>query len=137
MIRRYVRAIDERVGGASWARKALNHVFPDHWSFMLGEVALYSFVVLVLTGVYLSFFFEASTKEVVYHGSYAPLQGRTMSAAYDSTLYLSFDVRGTDPQSLRKNAFAVIDSAQVMSIATNLGATKTIVSHSATTSILS
>jgi ubiquinol-cytochrome c reductase cytochrome b subunit len=93
VIRRTVRAIDERVGGASWARKALNHVFPDHWTFMLGEVALYAFVVLVLTGVYLGLFFEASTKQVVYRGSYAPLHGRAMSAAYDSAVRLSFDVR--------------------------------------------
>jgi O-succinylhomoserine sulfhydrylase len=47
---------------------------------------------------------------------------------------VSFDVRGSDPKALRANAFKVIDSAEVMSIATNLGDTKTIISHSATTS---
>jgi O-succinylhomoserine sulfhydrylase len=47
---------------------------------------------------------------------------------------LSFDVRGGDPATLRHNAFRVIDSAQVMSIATNLGDTKTIITHPATTS---
>jgi O-succinylhomoserine sulfhydrylase len=47
---------------------------------------------------------------------------------------LSFDVRGKDPAELRKNAFTVIDSVEVLSIATNLGDTKSIISHSATTS---
>jgi O-succinylhomoserine sulfhydrylase len=47
---------------------------------------------------------------------------------------VSFDVRGGDPQSLRSNAFHVIDSSQVMSIATNLGDTKSIITHPATTS---
>jgi O-succinylhomoserine sulfhydrylase len=47
---------------------------------------------------------------------------------------VSFDVKGSGPEGLRKNAFRVIDSAEVMSIATNLGDTKSIISHSATTS---
>lgn len=47
---------------------------------------------------------------------------------------LSFDVKGEDPAALRRNAFTVIDSAQVMSIATNLGDTKTIITHPAVTS---
>lgn len=47
---------------------------------------------------------------------------------------LSFDVRGGDPDTLRRNAFKVIDSAEVMSIATNLGDTKSIITHPATTS---
>jgi O-succinylhomoserine sulfhydrylase len=47
---------------------------------------------------------------------------------------VSFDVKGGDPASLRRNAFRVIDSVQVISIATNLGDTKSIISHSATTS---
>jgi ubiquinol-cytochrome c reductase cytochrome b subunit len=74
-------------------RTALNKIFPDHWSFMLGEVALYSFVVLILTGIYLTFFFDPSLAKVVYEGSYAPLKGVEMSAAYKSTLDISFDVR--------------------------------------------
>src|SRR5437763_6525343 len=74
--------------------RTLNKVFPDHWSFLLGEVALYSFIVLLLSGTYLTFFFDASMREVVYDGSYAPLRGITMSSAYSSTLDLSFDVRG-------------------------------------------
>src|SRR3712207_1864551 len=75
-------------------RRTLNKVFPDHWSFLLGEIALYSFIVLLLSGTYLTFFFDASMKEVVYSGSYAPLRGVSMSAAYDSTLNMVFDVRG-------------------------------------------
>ncbi|GAA3306488.1 cytochrome bc complex cytochrome b subunit [Streptomyces cinereospinus] len=69
-------------------------MFPDHWSFMLGEVCLYSFLVLVLTGVYLTLFFEPSSAEVVYDGSYTPLNGIVMTRAFESTLEISFDVRG-------------------------------------------
>src|SRR5215213_9404948 len=86
--------VDERFLIAPWLRRTLHKVFPDHWSFLLGEIALYSFVVLLLSGTYLTFFFDASMREVVYDGSYAPLRGVSMSAAYESTLYLSFDVRG-------------------------------------------
>ena len=93
MIRRVSRAVDERVGGAPWVRKALDHVFPDHWSFMLGEAAAYSFIILVLTGVYLTLFYDASLQDVVYRGQYAPLHGLTMSGAYASVVKISFDVR--------------------------------------------
>src|ERR671937_951741 len=93
MIRRTVRFIDQRSGAASFIRKTLRYAFPDHWSFLLGEVALYAFVVLVATGVYLTFFFEPSTAKTVYHGSYAPLQGQEMSRAYESVVHLSFDVK--------------------------------------------
>lgn len=93
MIRRTVRWIDDRVGAASFARHALNKVFPDHWSFMLGEVALYSFIVLLLTGIFLSLFFDPSVSETIYDGSYEPLQGVEISDAYNSVLHLSFDVR--------------------------------------------
>jgi ubiquinol-cytochrome c reductase cytochrome b subunit len=93
LLRRTARWLDRRLGAADFARAALNKVFPDHWSFMIGELALYCFVVLVLTGTYLTFFFAPSTSEVVYHGSYAPLQGVHMSDAYRSALDISFDVR--------------------------------------------
>src|SRR5215216_1279907 len=86
--------VDDRLIVAGPVRRTLNKVYPDHWSFLLGEIALYSFVVLLLSGTYLTFFFDASMQEVVYQGSYAPLRGVEMSAAYDSTLQLSFDVRG-------------------------------------------
>ncbi|MDQ6650121.1 MAG: ubiquinol-cytochrome c reductase cytochrome b subunit [Actinomycetota bacterium] len=88
------RFIDDRLGSASFFRRSLNKVFPDHWSFMLGEIALYSFVILLLTGTYLTLFFDASVSEVAYNGSYVPLKGVTMSQAYNSTLHINFDVRG-------------------------------------------
>jgi ubiquinol-cytochrome c reductase cytochrome b subunit len=86
--------LDDRMLVAPWLRRTLNKVYPDHWSFLLGEIALYSFLILLLSGTYLTFFFDASMREVVYEGSYAPLRGVEMSAAYDSALQLSFDVRG-------------------------------------------
>ncbi|MET8628728.1 ubiquinol-cytochrome c reductase cytochrome b subunit [Kitasatospora sp. NPDC004669] len=75
-------------------RELLRKVFPDHWSFLLSELALYSFVVLLLTGVFLTFFFTPSMGEIVYDGSYLPLRGVRMSEAYASTLHISFEVRG-------------------------------------------
>ena len=90
---RFTRWVDDRLGATGFVRSALNKVFPDHWSFMLGEVALYCFVVLVLTGTYLTFFFNPSSQDVVYHGRYAPLNGLHMTEAYRSTIRLSFDVR--------------------------------------------
>ncbi len=93
MIGRFARWIDERLGLSHFGRKTLNKAFPDHWSFMLGEIAMYSFLVLVATGVYLTFFFNDSEKDVVYHGSYTPLAGVHMSEAYESVVHLSFDVR--------------------------------------------
>ena len=86
--------LDDRLLVSPWLRRTLNKVYPDHWSFLLGEIALYSFMILLLSGTYLTFFFDASMREVVYEGSYAPLRGVEMSAAYDSALNLSFDVRG-------------------------------------------
>jgi ubiquinol-cytochrome c reductase cytochrome b subunit len=93
VIRRLVRFVDQRSGAAPFVRKALRYVFPDHWSFLLGEVALYCFILLVATGVYLTLFFEDSRSQTVYHGSYKPLQGETMSRAYESVLHLSLDVK--------------------------------------------
>jgi len=93
VIDRLYRWMDDRLHIAHFSRSALNKIFPDNWSFMLGEIALYCFVVLVLTGTYLTFFFTPSAKEVVYRGSYLPLEGQAMSEAYQSTVRLSFDVR--------------------------------------------
>jgi quinol---cytochrome-c reductase cytochrome b subunit len=86
------RWLDSRLHSAKFVRRALNHVFPDHWSFMLGEIALYSFVVLVITGTYLAMFFKAGSDKVVYHGAYHALDGVPMSEAYRSVLDLSFSV---------------------------------------------
>jgi ubiquinol-cytochrome c reductase cytochrome b subunit len=93
VLRGIVRVTDERTGAVPFARKALRYVFPDQWSFLLGEVALYSFVILVATGIYLTLFFDPSTAKTVYHGSYAPLEGQSVTAAYNSVLRLSFDVK--------------------------------------------
>ncbi|HEX3680224.1 MAG TPA: ubiquinol-cytochrome c reductase cytochrome b subunit, partial [Galbitalea sp.] len=86
--------VDERTSVSGLVRELGRKIFPDHWSFMLGEVALYSFIVILLTGTFLTFFFQASMAEVVYNGSYLPLKGINMSAAMNSTLNISFDVRG-------------------------------------------
>ena len=93
MIKRVVRFVDERSGSAPFIRKTLRYVFPDHWSFLLGEAALYAFIVLVGTGIYLTLFFKPSLTQVTYHGSYVPLQGRPMSEAYKSTVDISFSVK--------------------------------------------
>jgi ubiquinol-cytochrome c reductase cytochrome b subunit len=86
--------LDDRFGAASMVRTLLRKVFPDHWTFLLGEIALYSFIILIITGIFLSLFFQPSMSEVVYHGSYTKLDGIKMSEAYASTLNISFDVRG-------------------------------------------
>jgi ubiquinol-cytochrome c reductase cytochrome b subunit len=85
--------VDDRLRVSSFTEEALTKVFPDHWLFMLGEIALYSFIVLVLTGTFLAFFYQASSVPVVYRGTYAPLRGVDVSTAYESVLNLSFDVR--------------------------------------------
>jgi len=85
--------IDQRSGAAPLARKVMRYLFPDHWSFLLGEVAMYAFIVLVATGTFLALFFEPNLAETTYDGSYAPLQGAEMSVAYKSAVDLSFDVK--------------------------------------------
>ncbi|MFI5765185.1 cytochrome bc complex cytochrome b subunit [Streptomyces sp. NPDC051563] len=85
---------DGRLGIYSLAKANMRKIFPDHWSFMLGEICLYSFIILILTGVYLTLFFHPSMNEVHYDGSYVPMQGVAMSEAFKSTLEISFDVRG-------------------------------------------
>src|ERR671918_1311231 len=88
------RWADERIGLAGLSRPFLRKVFPDHWSFLLGEIALYSFIVLLLSGVFLTIWFKPSMAEIEYEGSYQLLRGLPMSEAYASTLSLSFDIRG-------------------------------------------
>jgi ubiquinol-cytochrome c reductase cytochrome b subunit len=87
-------AIDDTIGGAGVIKRELRHIFPDHWSFFLGEIALYSFIILVVTGTLLAFWFRGSAAQVVYTGSYAPLHGVQMSDAYASALEISFDIEG-------------------------------------------
>jgi len=86
--------LDERVGVGGILKEFGRKVFPDHWSFMLGEVALYSFLVLLLSGTFLTFFFQPSMELINYDGVYGPLKGAEMSVAYASTLDISFEIRG-------------------------------------------
>ncbi|MFC7533399.1 cytochrome bc complex cytochrome b subunit [Actinoplanes sp. GCM10030250] len=90
----FAKGVDARYTASTPLRGLLNKVFPDHWSFLLGEIALFSFIVLLLTGVFLTLFFDPSMKEVQYDGSYLALKDTWMSAAYASSLHLSFEVRG-------------------------------------------
>ncbi|RDI49941.1 cytochrome bc1 complex cytochrome b subunit [Nocardia mexicana] len=87
-------AVDQRYHAAAFVKRSINKVFPTHWSFLLGEIALYSFIVLLLSGVYLTLFFDPSMTEVVYNGAYQPLRGVTMSRAFESALNITFEVRG-------------------------------------------
>ncbi|MEN8654553.1 cytochrome bc complex cytochrome b subunit [Streptomyces sp. 21So2-11] len=85
---------DGRLGIHTLAKSQLRKIFPDHWSFMFGEICLYSFLILILTGVYLTLFFEPSGMEVVYDGVYTPLNGIRMTRAFESTVDISMEVRG-------------------------------------------
>jgi len=87
-----VEFVDRRLGTNVPLRKATRYVFPEHWSFLLGEVALYSFVVLIASGTFLALFFDPGTAKTTYTGSYGLLRGDEMSLAYASALHLSFDV---------------------------------------------
>jgi ubiquinol-cytochrome c reductase cytochrome b subunit len=93
-LERYVDAVTSRTGGGSFITKSLRKVFPNHFSFLWGEIALYSFVVLLATGVYLTLFFEGSQETVTYTGSYEALQGQEVSAAFDSVMRISHEVKG-------------------------------------------
>ena len=86
--------IDSRYHPSAALRRQLNKVFPTHWSFLLGEIAMYSFIVLLLTGVWLTLFFDPSMAEVTYNGVYQPLRGIQMSRAYETALNISFEIRG-------------------------------------------
>ncbi len=86
--------LDDRVGVGKIVKFGLRKVFPDHWSFLLGEIALYSFIVLLLTGVFLTIWFKPSMAEIEYTGTYQLMRGLPMSEAFESTLNISFDVRG-------------------------------------------
>jgi ubiquinol-cytochrome c reductase cytochrome b subunit len=93
VIRRTVRFLDQRSGTAPLLAKTLRYLFPDHWSFLLGEVALYLFLLLVATGVYLTFFFQPDTSQTIYHGAYEPLRGASMTHAYKSVVDISLEVK--------------------------------------------
>ena len=86
--------LDDRTGAAKPVGYLMKKVFPDHWSFMLGEIAMYSMIICLISGTFLTFWFVPSAGQVVYDGSYLPLRGVTMSEAYRSTVDISFDIRG-------------------------------------------
>jgi ubiquinol-cytochrome c reductase cytochrome b subunit len=94
LVERYVDSLTGRVGGGSSLTRNLRKVFPTHFSFLWGELALYSFVVLVLTGIYLTLFFHGAQDDLVYTGQYEPMRGVEVSAAYDSVMNISFEVKG-------------------------------------------
>jgi ubiquinol-cytochrome c reductase cytochrome b subunit len=85
--------VDDRLGSSRWLRLAMDKIFPDHWSFMVGEIAMYCFLILLVTGVYLALFYTPSSALVVYHGPYKPLDGQSLTQAYESVINLSFSVR--------------------------------------------
>ena len=86
--------VDDRTGAAKPVGYLMKKVFPDHWSFMLGEIAMYSMIICLLTGAFLTFWFVPSAGHIVYDGSFVPLRGVSMSEAYASTLNISFDIKG-------------------------------------------
>ncbi|WP_462417367.1 cytochrome bc1 complex cytochrome b subunit [Kytococcus sp. Marseille-QA3725] len=86
--------VDARTGGAGFSKYLMRKVFPDHWSFMIGEIAMYSMVICLITGVFLTMWFVPSMAHTVYDGDYEPLRGIGLSEAYDSTLAISFDIKG-------------------------------------------
>ena len=92
-LERLVAWVDRRVGIASTVRVAMRKVFPDHWSFLLGEIALFAFVILVATGTFMTFFYTPDSREVTYAGPYPTLEGTPMSAAFASVMRLSFEVK--------------------------------------------
>ena len=94
MIDRLARYLDDRLRAGEPAREGMRKVFPEHWSFLLGEIALYAFVVLLVTGVFLALFFDASYHEVIYEGPYDPMRGRAVTSAYASVLSIVFEVPG-------------------------------------------
>ncbi len=86
--------LDERTSIGAFTKFMARKIFPDHWSFMLGEIALYSFVVLLLSGVIMTAFFVPSMDVVQYQGDLPQLQGQDMSRAFESTVHMSFEVPG-------------------------------------------
>jgi len=92
LVERGLLWIDDRLGTAHFVRHALRKAFPDHWSFMLGEINLYAFIVLLGTGTFLAFFFDPNLSKIAYHGPYRLLDGAMLSQAFASTMRLSFEV---------------------------------------------
>jgi ubiquinol-cytochrome c reductase cytochrome b subunit len=89
--------VDDRFGSSKFLTSVLDKIFPDHWSFMVGEIAMDSLIILILTGIYLTFFYVPNSADTVYAPTsghvYAPLVGQHVSEAYASVVNISFDVR--------------------------------------------
>ena len=94
MVGHIAKWVDNRLAFSRSGRKMIDYIFPEQWSFLLGEIAAYAFIVLLVTGIFLTFFFVPGSATVIYHGSYAPLHNQPMSEAYRSVLDLSFNIRG-------------------------------------------
>jgi ubiquinol-cytochrome c reductase cytochrome b subunit len=67
---------------------------PLRWSRMFGAATVACVLVLFATGIALMFFYVPSGDTTIYHGVYRPLRGTAMSEALESTIDLSFEVRG-------------------------------------------
>jgi len=93
IVKRVITFLDDRLGSSAFIKAALDKVFPDHWAFMLGEICVYTFVALLLTGTYLAFLFNDSSAPTIYHGAYASLEGRSVPASYASVLDISFSTK--------------------------------------------
>ena len=78
----FVRWWNDRLHLDRLYRKYLRKAFPIHSTFFLGEIALFAFVILVLTGVYLAFLYEPSTADV-------DIGGVKLPAAYGSVVMLN------------------------------------------------
>ena len=88
-------AVDSRYHLSAATRRQLNKVFPTHWSFLLGEIAMYSFIVLLLTGVYLTLFFDPSMhRRHLQRGLPATAWCGDVQGVRVGTLDISFEVRG-------------------------------------------
>ncbi len=94
MIARFLDWVDDRLGTAHFVSHALRKAFPDHWSFMLGEINAYTFLILLATGTFLALFFDPTAAKMTYRGPYALLDGTSVSHAYNSAMRLSFEVNG-------------------------------------------
>ncbi|WP_254767405.1 cytochrome b [Salinilacihabitans rarus] len=83
--------LDERLGLGS-ERGVLGKAFPAEDSFLLGEVTLFSFLVLGLTGIFLGFFYQPNTAAVEYQGSIAQYHGEEVPQAFASVLAFTYDI---------------------------------------------
>src|SRR3954471_20869048 len=82
----------QRLPLRAFVQKSARKLFPANWSFLLGEITLYAFVGLLLSGIYLALFFSPSTAAVVYHGPDRSFEGRPLPEAFVSVMRLSLEV---------------------------------------------